>query len=71
MKRLKRKASGGCSLETTMAYLSHSKETASLKHVAGVLWRANPDQRPEMREWLRKHKPLAKEQRRNLSVAVP
>lgn len=55
LKRLKRKASGGCSLETTMAYLSHAKGTASLRHVAGILWRANPDQRPEIRAWLHKH----------------
>jgi hypothetical protein len=55
MKRLKRKAKGGCSLETTMAYLSHAKQTASLRHVAGVLWRANPTQRPEIREWVSRH----------------
>ena len=56
MKRLKRKAKGGCSLETTMAYLSHAKQTASLRHVAGVLWRANPDQRPEIYAWLSTHR---------------
>lgn len=56
MKRLKRKAKGGCSLETTMAYLSHAKDTASLKHVAGVLWRANPEQRPEIYSWVCRHR---------------
>jgi hypothetical protein len=55
MKRLKRKAKGGCSLETTMAYLSHAKQTASLRHVAGVLWQANPMQRPEIYNWLKTH----------------
>jgi hypothetical protein len=55
MKRLKRKAKGGCSLETTMAYLSHAKQTASLRHVAGVLWHANPMQRPEIYNWLKTH----------------
>jgi RNA-directed DNA polymerase len=55
LKRLKRKAKGGCSLETTMAYLSHAKQTSSLKHVAAVLWRSNRDQRPEIHCWLKKH----------------
>ena len=57
LKRLKRKASGGCSLETTMAYLSHSKGTASLRHVAGLMWRENKDYRPEIYAWMQKHKP--------------
>jgi RNA-directed DNA polymerase len=57
LKRLKRKAAGDCSLETTMAYLSHSKDTASLRHVAGLLWRENKEQRPEIYAWLQKHKP--------------
>lgn len=57
LKRLKRKAADGCSLETTMAYLSHAKDTASLKRVAGILWRANPRQRPEIRVWLAEHRP--------------
>ena len=56
VKRLKRKARGGCSLETTMAYLSHAKDTASLKHVAGVLWRSNPDHRAEIYSWLSRHR---------------
>ena len=56
LKRLKRKARGGCSLETTMAYLSHAKDTASLRHVAGVLWRANREQRPEIYHWLCRHR---------------
>jgi len=58
MKRLKRKAAGGCSLETTMAYLSHAKGTASLNHVAGVLLRANRQQRPEIYDWLRRRRQL-------------
>jgi len=57
LKRLKRKAANGCSLETTMAYLSHAKDTASLKRVAGILWQANPRQRPEVRAWLAEHRP--------------
>ncbi len=56
IKRLKRKAPG-CSLETAMAYLSHAKDTASLRHVAGVLWRGNRQHRPEIYSWMRKHKP--------------
>ena len=56
MKRLKRKAKGGCNLQTTMAYLSHAKDTSSLKHVAGVLWQANPDQRPEIYSWVCRHR---------------
>jgi hypothetical protein len=55
MKRLKRKAKGGCSLETTMAYLSHAKQTASLRHVARVLWQANSSQRPEIYSWVKIH----------------
>jgi hypothetical protein len=55
MKRLKHKAKGGCSLETTMAYLSHAKQTASLRHVAGVLWQANSSQRPEIYSWVKTH----------------
>jgi hypothetical protein len=56
IKRLKRRSKGGCSLETTMAYLSHAKTTSSLKHVTGVLWRANPDQRPEIYAWVCRHR---------------
>lgn len=56
MKRLKRKAASGCSLQTTMAYLSHAKDTASLKHVAGVLWCANRQQRPEIHAWLQRRR---------------
>lgn len=56
IKRLKRKAKRGCSLETTMAYLSHAKNTASLKHVTGVLWRANPEQRPDIYSWVCRHR---------------
>ena len=44
LKRLKRRSRGGCSLETTMAYLSHAKETASLRRVAGILWARNREQ---------------------------
>jgi hypothetical protein len=39
-----------------MAYLSHAKQTSSLKHVTGVLWRANPTQRPEIRDWVCRHR---------------
>jgi len=56
LKRLKRKASSGCSLETTMAYLSHAKGTASLRHVGKLLWDANPCQRPEIYAWSAKHR---------------
>ena len=56
LKRLKRKATS-CSLETTMAYLSHAKGTASLKRVAGLLWRGNPEHRPEIYAWLCRHRP--------------
>lgn len=56
LKRLKRKTKSGCSLETTMAYLSHAKNTASLKHVTGVLWRANPEQRPDIYSWICRHR---------------
>ena len=55
MKRLKRRAPG-CSLETAMAYLSHAKDTSSLKHVAGVLWRGNTEHRPEIYAWLCRHR---------------
>lgn len=55
MKRLKRRAFG-CSLETAMAYLSHAKDTSSLKHVAGVLWRGNSEHRPEIYAWLCRHR---------------
>jgi hypothetical protein len=57
LKRLKRKAAGGCSLETTMAYLSHAKDTASLRHVKQVLWRCNPEHRPEIYAWVCRHRP--------------
>jgi hypothetical protein len=57
LKRLKRKAAGGCSLETTMAYLSHAKDTASLRYVKQVLWRCNPEQRPEIYDWVCRHRP--------------
>jgi retron-type reverse transcriptase len=57
LKRLKRAACGGCSIETTMAYLSHAKQTASLPRVAQVLWQGNREQRPEIRAWLVKHRP--------------
>lgn len=55
MKRLKRKAPG-CSLETAMAYLSHAKGTASLKHVTGVLWRGNAQLRPDIYAWVCRHR---------------
>jgi hypothetical protein len=57
LKRLKRRSRTGCSLETTMAYLSHAKETASLRRVAEIVWARNRDQRPEIRAWLRRHRP--------------
>lgn len=56
LKRLKRRSKGGCSLETTMAYLSHSKDTASLRRVTGILWRENREHRPEIYAWLRTHR---------------
>lgn len=55
IKRLKRRAPG-CSLETAMAYLSHAKDTSSLKHVAGVLWRGNTEHRPEIYDWVCRHR---------------
>lgn len=55
IKRLKRKVRNGCSLETIMSYLSHAKGTASLPHVARILWRENREQRPEICSWLSRH----------------
>jgi hypothetical protein len=40
-----------------LSYLSHAKETASLRRVAGILWSQNREQRPEIRVWLRRHRP--------------
>jgi hypothetical protein len=57
LKRLKRKAAAGCSLETTMAYLSHAKDTASLRYVRQLLWRCNPEHRPEIYAWVCRHRP--------------
>lgn len=54
LKRLKRKAEG-CSLETAMAYLSHAKDTSSLKYVLELLWRLNSAHRPEIYDWTRSH----------------
>lgn len=68
MKRLKRKAPG-CSIETAMAYLSHAKDTASLRHVAGVLWRGNRQHRPEIYSWMKKHSPYAPHRRLSRAAA--
>jgi RNA-directed DNA polymerase len=57
MKRLKRKASDDCSLETAMAYLSHAKETASLRHVANTLWREADQHRCAIHSWVKQHAP--------------
>jgi RNA-directed DNA polymerase len=57
MKRLKRKASADCSLETAMAYLSHAKGTASLRHVANTLWREAPQHRCRIHAWVKEHAP--------------
>ena len=43
-------------LETAMAYLSHAKGTASLKHVTGVLWRGNAQLRPDIYAWVCRHR---------------
>jgi hypothetical protein len=57
MKRLKRKASADCSLETAMAYLSHAKGTASLPYVANTLWRKAPQHRCRIHAWIKEHAP--------------
>jgi hypothetical protein len=56
MKRLKRKTKRGCSLETAMAYLSHAKGTASIKHVTRVLWAQAPEHRPDIYAWVCRHR---------------
>ena len=56
MKRLKRR-SLNCSLETAMAYLSHAQGTASIRYVAGLLWRRAPAHRPDIYAWMRRRKP--------------
>lgn len=55
LNRLRRKAKKGCNIETTMAYLSHSKRTASVNYVSKYLWNCNPSQRPEIWFWLKRH----------------
>jgi retron-type reverse transcriptase len=57
LKRLKRRSAAGCTIESTMSFLSHAKETASLRHVASILWARNREQRPEIRAWLHRHRP--------------
>jgi RNA-directed DNA polymerase len=57
LKRLKRKAQGDCSLETTMAYLSHAKASASLEHVSNIFWRDAPEHRVAVHDWLLRHSP--------------
>ena len=54
IKRLKRR-SLDCSLETAMAYLSHAKDTASLKYVANTLWRQSPMHRTDIYRWMHRH----------------
>lgn len=54
IKRLKRR-SLDCSLETAMAYLSHAKDTASLRYVANTLWRRSPANRCSIYVWMHKH----------------
>lgn len=54
--RIKAKAkSPSCSLERVMAFLSHSKDTASLKYVATILWNYCPQYRIEISNWLITH----------------
>jgi hypothetical protein len=60
LKRLKRKAGDNCSLETTMAYLSHAKSSASLPHVSNIFWRDAPQHRFAIHEWLLRHSPRYK-----------
>jgi RNA-directed DNA polymerase len=57
IKRLRRKVSGGCSLETAMAYLSHAKNTASMAYVANTLWRHAPEHRCRIHAWIKEHAP--------------
>lgn len=58
MKRLKRRAPN-CSLETAMAYLSHAKNTASLRFVANTLWRQSPMHRTDIYRWMHRHGKIA------------
>jgi hypothetical protein len=57
LKRLKRRSKGGCSLETTMAYLSHAKTTSSLPCVANILWLHSPEHRCQIHAWIKEHAP--------------
>lgn len=68
LKKLKQKISTNCSIETTMAYLSHAKSTASLRKVASLLWSLNKHQRPEIFYWLVKHKNYVLKDIVNLAV---
>lgn len=56
IKRLRRRALH-CSRETAMAYLSHAKDTASLRYVANTLWRQAPEHRCQIHAWVREHAP--------------
>ena len=57
--RIKAKVkSPSCSLERVMAFLSHSKETASLKYVATLLWNYCPQYRLNISDWLVRHSRL-------------
>ena len=58
IKRLKRR-SIDCSLETAMAYLSHAKDTASLRFVANTLWRQSPMNRTDIYRWMHRHGRIA------------
>lgn len=57
--RIKAKAkSPSCSLERVMAFLSHSKDTASLKYVATLLWNYCPQYHLNISDWLITHSTL-------------
>jgi RNA-directed DNA polymerase len=56
LKRLRQKAPGA-SLETTMAYLSHAKDTASIACVANTFWRHAPEHRCRIHAWVKEHAP--------------
>jgi hypothetical protein len=56
LKRLRQKAPGA-SLETTMAYLSHAKDTTSIACVANTFWRHAPEHRCRIHAWVKEHVP--------------
>ena len=57
--RIKSKVkSPNCSLERVMAFLSHSKDTASLRYVATLLWNYCPQYHLNIADWLITHSRL-------------